>query len=62
MSFGRKVRGVKKLEKDKRKTGDPLEKKGIVGAFCRTYDIVSAIETFCQMFMGQLGEMTVGRI
>ena len=28
------------------KQGDPLEKAGIVGAFCRTYDVVSAMETF----------------
>lgn len=28
------------------KQGDPLEKGGIVGAFCRTYDICSAMDTF----------------
>lgn len=28
------------------KQGNPLEKKGVVGAFCRQYDIHSAIETF----------------
>lgn len=28
------------------KQGDPLEKPGIVGAFCRTYDIVTAMDTF----------------
>lgn len=28
------------------KQGDPLEKKGIVGAFCRTYTVVEAIQTF----------------
>lgn len=28
------------------KQGDPLEKPGIVGAFCRTYTIQEAIETF----------------
>ncbi|NCC06734.1 MAG: virulence-associated protein E [Clostridia bacterium] len=28
------------------KQGDPLEKPGLVGAFCRTYDVVSAMETF----------------
>ncbi|MBP2643832.1 MAG: hypothetical protein H6Q67_1719 [Firmicutes bacterium] len=26
--------------------GDPLEKPGVVGAFCRTYDIQTAIDTF----------------
>lgn len=28
------------------KQSDPLTKSGVVGAFCRTYDIYSAIETF----------------
>ena len=28
------------------KQGDPLEKSGIVGAFCRTYDVISAMDTF----------------
>lgn len=28
------------------KQGDPLEKPGIVGAFCRTYDVLTAIDTF----------------
>lgn len=29
-----------------KKAGDPLTKKGVIGAFCRTYDILTAIETF----------------
>jgi len=29
-----------------KKQGDPLEKPGVVGAFCRTYDIHQAIDTF----------------
>lgn len=32
--------------KEMKKQGDPLEKHGVVGAFCRTYDIHEAIETF----------------
>jgi len=28
------------------KQGDPLEKNGIVGAFCRTYDVITAMDTF----------------
>lgn len=28
------------------KQGNPLEKSGIVGAFCRTYDVLSAMDTF----------------
>lgn len=33
-------------ERQAKKQGDPLAKKGVIGAFCRTYDIRSAIETF----------------
>ena len=36
------------------KQGDPTEKEGIVGAFCKTYDIYRAIDTFL------LGEYTGG--
>ncbi|SPF40777.1 conserved hypothetical protein [Candidatus Desulfosporosinus infrequens] len=32
--------------KSAEKQGDPLEKKGIVGAFCRTYSITEALEQF----------------
>lgn len=32
--------------REAKKQGDPLEKPGIVGAFCRCYDIDSAIEKF----------------
>lgn len=35
-----------KLNKALKKQEDPLEKKGIIGAFCRTYSITSAIEEF----------------
>lgn len=28
------------------KQGDPLEKSGIVGAFCRTYDVLTAMDAF----------------
>lgn len=33
-------------QKSATKQGDPTTKHGVVGAFCRTYDIVSAIETY----------------
>lgn len=36
--------GVRKKMADKQ--GDPTEKKGIVGAFCRTYTVTQAIEKF----------------
>lgn len=34
------------LRREIKKQADPLEKSGIVGAFCRTYSISKAIETF----------------
>lgn len=36
----------KALVRNMQKQGDPLEKTGIVGAFCRTYDIHEAIEKY----------------
>ncbi|WP_086349924.1 DNA primase family protein [Candidatus Enterococcus clewellii] len=39
-------RGHSIRERQAKKAGDPLEKKGVVGAFCRSYDIVAAIEKF----------------
>lgn len=39
-----RMSGIRKKLADKQ--GDPLEKKGIVGAFCRTYTITEAIEKF----------------
>ena len=35
-----------KMNKALKKQEDPLEKKGIIGAFCRTYTITEAIEKF----------------
>ena len=34
------------LQREIKKQGDPLEKPGVVGAFCREYNIHEAIETF----------------
>ncbi len=34
------------IRREIKKQGDPLEKPGVVGAFCRTYSIDEAIETF----------------
>jgi hypothetical protein len=34
------------IQREIKKQGYPLEKPGVVGAFCRTYDIHEAIETF----------------
>lgn len=34
------------IQREIKKQGDPLDKPGIVGAFCRTYNIHEAIETF----------------
>jgi len=33
-------------KKSAEKQGNPLEKQGVVGAFCRTYSITAALETF----------------
>ena len=41
------VPGAAKLRsRSAKKQGDPLEKAGVVGAFCKTYDIETAIATF----------------
>lgn len=48
-------RGHSIRENQAKKAGDPLTKKGIVGAFCRTYDIVSAIQTFLPDVYGPTG-------
>lgn len=34
------------IQRDIKKQGDPLEKPGVVGAFCRTYSISETIENF----------------
>lgn len=39
-----RVDGVR--QRSAKKQGDPLEKDGLIGAFCRTYTIQDAIETF----------------
>ena len=39
-------RGHSIRERQAKKAGDPLEKKGVVGAFCRSYDIVAVIEKY----------------
>lgn len=36
------------VSRDIKKQADPLEKPGMVGAFCRTYSITDAIDTFLQ--------------
>ena len=41
------VPGAAKLrERSAKKQGSPLEKAGIVGAFCRTYNVLQAVEEF----------------
>lgn len=39
-------RAVQNRKKTADKQGDPLAKDGLIGAFCRTYSITDAIETF----------------
>ena len=40
------VPGATSYQKLAVKAGDPLEKQGIVGVFCRTYDVVAAMERY----------------
>lgn len=40
------VRTGEKVRTAMKKQGDPLEKPGVVGAFCRTYDIHEVIESY----------------
>ncbi len=49
-------RAQQKRQKLADKQGDPLTKPGIVGAFCRTYSISEAIETFLSDIYGPAGE------
>ncbi|MBH8600503.1 virulence-associated E family protein [Thermoactinomyces sp. CICC 23799] len=49
----REDRGIKRQAK---KQGDPHEKPGVVGAFCRTYDIEMAIEEFLSDVYEPFGE------
>lgn len=47
VSYWPELPGGKELrERQAKRQGDPLEKKGVVGAFCRTYDIHAAIAKF----------------
>ena len=46
---------MSKVRKRQAKNRRPVREKGIVGAFCRTYDIVSAIETFLPDVYGPTG-------
>lgn len=45
-----------KRKKLAEKQGDPLAKTGVVGAFCRTYTIQDALETFLSDVYGPAGE------
>ena len=36
----------KRLDVEKRKVEDPTQKSGIIGAFCRTYNVIQAIDKF----------------
>jgi predicted P-loop ATPase len=45
-----------KLQTEIKKQGDPLEKPGIVGAFCRTYTISEAIEAYLSDVYEAAGE------
>lgn len=61
--FSKKVEGV--VKRAMQKQGDPLEKPGIVGAFCRVYTIAEAIDEFLSEIYtpmeGQQGEGMANR-
>lgn len=43
-AFSSRAKGA--IAKSAEKQGDPMEKPGVVGAFCRTYSIAEAVETY----------------
>ena len=45
-SWPKSSREIKHIQKELKKQEDPLTKKGIIGAFCRTYSITEAIAEF----------------
>lgn len=45
----------KRIQQGIKKLGDPREKNGIIGAFCRVYDIPAAISTFLADVYGDCG-------
>lgn len=45
-SWPRTDKAVRQLTEAARKQGDPTQKPGIVGAFCRVYDVPAAIERY----------------
>lgn len=47
---------VKLRERSAKKQGDPTEKRGVVGAFCKVYDIPTAIETFIPDAYAECGD------
>lgn len=47
------VRTRERVERQKTEAEDPLTKSGIIGAFCRTYSITEAIDTFLQDYYTQ---------
>ncbi len=61
--FSKKVEGV--VKRAMQKQGDPLEKPGIVGAFCRVYTIAEAVDEFLSEIYtpmeGQQGEGMANR-
>lgn len=45
-SWPKSSKEIKNIQKELKKQEDPLTKKGVIGAFCRTYSITEAIEEF----------------
>lgn len=47
---------TKAIDLEVRKAGDPREKKGLIGAFCRAYDIVEGLTEFLSEVYSPCGE------
>ncbi|MBA4541961.1 hypothetical protein H1164_03465 [Thermoactinomyces daqus] len=52
----RSSREDKSIKRQAKKQGDPYEKPGVIGAFCRTYDVKTAIEVFLEDVYEPFGE------
>ncbi|MBQ9486357.1 MAG: hypothetical protein IJU91_00950 [Selenomonadaceae bacterium] len=55
-TWARSSRTTENLHTVMKKAGDPLEKKGIIGAFCRAYTIQEVIATFLPDVYEECGE------
>lgn len=52
----RSERTAAEIREKAKKAGEPTEKPGIIGAFCRVYDIDSAISTYLSEYFDEAGD------